>query len=143
MRLACVKHAASVRSEPGSNSQVHLKPTQVSPRRPKTNRPEPCLFEASVNAYAKDTPTDTQKHGPGHIPTLTTSPHRQTPLNVQPKGAANVSLPIPDSSVNEQPRRRGQLRSGTRRVVGGGFLLVGFPGVNGVTQRRLRRQSSP
>ena len=24
MRLACVKHAASVRSEPGSNSQVHL-----------------------------------------------------------------------------------------------------------------------
>ena len=26
MRLACVKHAASVRSEPGSNSQVHLSP---------------------------------------------------------------------------------------------------------------------
>jgi hypothetical protein len=23
VRLACVKHAASVRSEPGSNSQVH------------------------------------------------------------------------------------------------------------------------
>jgi hypothetical protein len=28
VRLACVKHAASVRSEPGSNSQVHLKPGQ-------------------------------------------------------------------------------------------------------------------
>ena len=26
VRLACVKHAASVRSEPGSNSQVHLAP---------------------------------------------------------------------------------------------------------------------
>ena len=35
VRLACVKHAASVRSEPGSNSQVHL-PTHQSR---KTNKP--------------------------------------------------------------------------------------------------------
>ena len=36
VRLACIKHAASVRSEPGSNSQVHLRP-QVA-LRPPTNR---------------------------------------------------------------------------------------------------------
>ena len=30
MRLACVKHAASVRSEPGSNSQVHHSPEPKS-----------------------------------------------------------------------------------------------------------------
>ena len=31
VRLACVKHAASVRSEPGSNSQVHLRPNHANP----------------------------------------------------------------------------------------------------------------
>src|SRR5690242_6266060 len=37
VRLACVRHAASVRSEPGSNSQVDL----GSPNRPaETSRPE-------------------------------------------------------------------------------------------------------
>ena len=35
VRLACVKHAASVRSEPGSNSQVHLKPRHNAQRRHK------------------------------------------------------------------------------------------------------------
>ena len=47
MRLACVKHAASVRSEPGSNSQVHLRPNHANPNlairinmtRTSTNRP--------------------------------------------------------------------------------------------------------
>ena len=37
MRLACVKHAASVRSEPGSNSQVHLS----SRPNPTTNKQNP------------------------------------------------------------------------------------------------------
>ena len=32
VRLACVKHAASVHSEPGSNSQVHLSPA-IAPQR--------------------------------------------------------------------------------------------------------------
>src|SRR5215471_20771106 len=31
VRLACVRHAASVRSEPGSNSQVHPRPIIGSP----------------------------------------------------------------------------------------------------------------
>ena len=37
MRLACVKHAASVRSEPGSNSQVH--PNTLPQQSAKTNKP--------------------------------------------------------------------------------------------------------
>ncbi len=54
VRLACVKHAASVRSEPGSNSQVDLRsmpenqhhPTQThhlasEPDIPNPSRPEP------------------------------------------------------------------------------------------------------
>jgi hypothetical protein len=39
VRLACVKHAASVRSEPGSNSQVHHVPIAEN----KTNKP--CLAD--------------------------------------------------------------------------------------------------
>jgi hypothetical protein len=45
VRLACVKHAASVRSEPGSNSQVHHAPRF---RRTKTNKP--CLFSQAFSS---------------------------------------------------------------------------------------------
>ena len=38
VRLACVKHAASVRSEPGSNSQVHLR-SPPKGRNPKQTNP--------------------------------------------------------------------------------------------------------
>ena len=40
VRLACVKHAASVHSEPGSNSQVHLRAPCPRTRGSSTNRPE-------------------------------------------------------------------------------------------------------
>ena len=33
VRLACVRHAASVRSEPGSNSQVHPRPSRLTSTR--------------------------------------------------------------------------------------------------------------
>ena len=45
MRLACVKHAASVRSEPGSNSQVHPSDPKTEPtngsQRPMCQSPIP------------------------------------------------------------------------------------------------------
>ena len=45
VRLACVKHAASVRSEPGSNSQVH-----PSPHRSKeTNKQNPNTQNQTTN----------------------------------------------------------------------------------------------
>ena len=39
MRLACVKHAASVRSEPGSNSQVHLNHWTFAQQHQRTRPP--------------------------------------------------------------------------------------------------------
>ena len=44
VRLACVRRAASVRPEPGSNSQIHLEPngTGMSPHRPRA--PDPGTF---------------------------------------------------------------------------------------------------
>ena len=56
MRLACVKHAASVRSEPGSNSQVHPmsrprpKPNQDTEQtRPRTPRLRPSQYPKDSN----------------------------------------------------------------------------------------------
>ena len=50
VRLACVKHAASVRSEPGSNSQVHLNPrsTQIQDNL-KLQRTDPNSLVASAS----------------------------------------------------------------------------------------------
>jgi hypothetical protein len=67
------------------------------------------------------------------------NPHRHAPLRTQPNDAANVSLPIPDAIVNEQPRCRGRLHGGVRRVVGGGFLLVSPAGVKNMTSPRSPR----
>ena len=122
VRLACVKHAASVRSEPGSNSQVHLKPTQVSPHQPKTNKARNPFSSKRLSTHKKDTSTNTPiKPVPDQYPGPNPSPYHSIPHRTEPQGAANVSLPIPDITVNEQPRRRGRLRSGVCRVVGGGF----------------------
>jgi hypothetical protein len=45
VRLACVKHAASVRSEPGSNSQVH----HVRPNRGQTRRTNPASYQQAFH----------------------------------------------------------------------------------------------
>ena len=48
MRLACVKHAASVRSEPGSNSQVHHVPRcPGNPGYRETKRTNPASYSGS------------------------------------------------------------------------------------------------
>jgi hypothetical protein len=65
VRLACVKHAASVRSEPGSNSQVHRRPGNAN----QPGQPIPNVNEQ----------TQTQLWPPA-------LPHAQQPL-AGPKGA--------------------------------------------------------
>ena len=115
MRLACVKHAASVRSEPGSNSQVHQ--TQSGQNQTKPNEQDPNLsdihpmvhknhrtLEASVNAYRKthqQTPKAKPKK-PGSKPQKP-KPNRYQPEGQYLKDAANVSLPIPDLTLKERP----------------------------------------
>ena len=67
VRLACVKHAASVRSEPGSNSQVHHVPRcrgtkrtnpaslNQAPLGPWCGAPETISHKRNCNASIKDT----------------------------------------------------------------------------------------
>ena len=49
-RLACVRHAASVRSEPGSNSQVHLKPHGYETPNEQTQRSHVTLNYCSTHS---------------------------------------------------------------------------------------------
>ena len=112
VRLACVKHAASVRSEPGSNSQVHLavlKPQ--SEHRPNTqHQPKPALLinkhhsiyprinQANIHNQLK--PNHSQ-----HQAKITSDPNQTQPQpskkptpastisSQHQKDAANLSLP--------------------------------------------------
>ena len=141
MRLACVKHAASVRSEPGSNSQVHQ--TQSGRNQTKPNEQDPNLsdihpmahknhrtLEASVNAYRKthqQTPKAKPKK-PGSKPQKP-KPNRYQPEGQYLKDAANVSLPIPDLTLKERPDL---FEPSGFVVVGSGVLLGGPDPVNAV-----------
>ena len=115
MRLACVKHAASVRSEPGSNSQVH----QSHPASPKTSQTKPtnrpitqsikvqaptrapkpseahCSTQSSKNT-SNSKPQIEDQSDPGQIPKTQPINHQPRPPRshaITHKDAANVSLP--------------------------------------------------
>jgi hypothetical protein len=108
VRLACVKHAASVRSEPGSNSQVHLRRSvsfseneqdPVSRSRLlgfERNHPHKRICNA-LKIYIADTPTQTptqtieQNLSPVQIIQRNPIPSNTHVMNS--KDAANVSLP--------------------------------------------------
>src|SRR5581483_11918100 len=88
VRLACVKHAASVRSEPGSNSQVH--PTTPHKRRSKTNRPK------------THTPPNTRHHTQHQAEIRNIlSTHRKIHKTAHTKRRPRIPS-IPDAIVNEQ-----------------------------------------
>ena len=53
VRLACVKHAASVRSEPGSNSRLKPDVTTVTPESPRSERTVKSLGFLKWLAYAR------------------------------------------------------------------------------------------
>ena len=112
VRLACVKHAASVRSEPGSNSQVH----QRSALSDQTKTNKPCLNQQTFCPRCGAPENKPHKrncnasrirdsHAHKSIKTRENRAHSQAPsptdLNAQTilpvqerhKGAANVSLP--------------------------------------------------
>ena len=112
VRLACVKHAASVRSEPGSNSQVH----QRSALSDQTKTNKPCLNQQTSRSMMWSIINQPHKrncnasrirdsHAHKSIKTRENRAHSQAPsptdLNAQTilpirerhKGAANVSLP--------------------------------------------------
>ena len=89
MRLACVKHAASVRSEPGSNSQVHLS-TQPITTGPSTNRPE--LNQSPTQSKARNTSKRTVTH-PKDTSTAPQKANQSSPSQNQPRPPANLTNP--------------------------------------------------
>ena len=129
MRLACVKHAASVRSEPGSNSQVHLGSCHSRCRNEQTrthhvshpqagNRSKRHVTHSSE--YANPTPRsahDKPKPNPG-------THHKPT----RHKNAARVSLL---STIDLSKNLAEQL---IRVHAGSGYLVARPTHVNGVTQ---------
>ena len=102
VRLACVKHAASVRSEPGSNSQVH-----PAPRHRETKRTNPELHSRfspvprgvgggkpprkSLRLYCVceihlQHPQSSQPSKPGSIPAHTNQPPSPLPARLSALG---------------------------------------------------------
>ena len=61
VRLACVKHAASVRPEPGSNSPNKTNKTRPQPT--TNSQPEPTV--STTVQKTRPGPTQPQKRGPG------------------------------------------------------------------------------
>jgi hypothetical protein len=164
VRLACVKHAASVRSEPGSNSQVHpsqaTKMTQLKQTDPKPNQLIPTsLAKLSPSPKAKRRKctdqwntlsenirlahklryTDKRPQTASSQSSLKTNPqtnlaqHHITYVSQRKlhKGAANISLPIPDSTFKEQTEA-GRTAS-VKRLLGSPKVRV-----NAMTRTRLR-----
>ena len=112
MRLACVKHAASVHSEPGSNSQVHSPPPGLNPAA-DPNRP--ALFNLSPTHsqppqqhnqdQAKNTQgTSTSQH---QHPSADRASHPSQGLNpTTNKQNTQSSSPAPSHPIKEQPRTK-------------------------------------
>ena len=155
MRLACVKHAASVRSEPGSNSQVHpnQNPRRLQPERtdpgtsvfhPPTQNPHQGQNPTGANVrkrhpkrtvtHQKDTPTKRPKQPTDQAqdnPRPTNQPPTRPPnasTSRKHKDAANVSLPSLCCCERTLRRRSPQQRPGVRR--GSGLLGAGPRRVN-------------
>src|SRR5215471_17298703 len=104
-RLACVKHAASVRPEPGSNSPLNAKPRPGHQARPETRHPP----RESMAITARDTPPK------GHPP--------RRGFSTKNALAFNTLLSSQETRTrtrHTQTRRRGNFTS----------LLRVLPGVN-------------
>jgi hypothetical protein len=111
VRLACVRHAASVRSEPGSNSHVH--PEQY----PQQRHPKELTKRRRHQRHSRLT-------GPPNARHLLPS------ANVQrPNAAARASLPHPTMSINKTrpaaKRRRSHVLPGPVRQHPGGARANG------------------
>ena len=142
MRLACVKHAASVRSEPGSNSQVHH--TRVATCNPNVD-PQPhnqTQQKTLKHVHQRITQSrDTSNKRPIRIrhppksryesqrsqnlkqnthPNLSKTPNTSQCLRTNQKDAAKLSLPQQIYlSMNKHPN------STTPRVTGRTAILLG------------------
>ena len=127
-RLACVRHAASVRSEPGSNSQVHPSITTAPQKAPQQHPNELPRLSTLTNYFsANPKQPSTKPQHPEHIPTKEHTPRRrpripprhssqqgkntqkQSPAPSHPKTAKHYQLPKkPDAIVKQQKKNQQQ-----------------------------------
>ena len=90
VRLACVKHAASVRPEPGSNS-----PNKNIQKTPKKGQSQPKKTKNRLTQPKKKCKAHTQKRAKNKNTlsrTKTTPPHQTTNQNSQPPGGPSRRL---------------------------------------------------
>ena len=142
MRLACVKHAASVRSEPGSNSQVHLRTNHkasASTNRPELNQsPTPLpraentskrtvnafgtpsnSFDETRSRYIEQHPIKPTSQAQAKTTQATSQPIRSPQISTRRPPKAPPTYPFhPDTIVKEQKRNRTvpRRRQGTDRL---------------------------
>jgi len=170
VRLACVKHAASVRSEPGSNSQVHPKfapPPKKQQPKPETNiptqhalnptpphkqqrkeRPEN-IINASQSNQIKTHQQTPQNHQarvqPGQSQTPIQTHTKTTPALTESQTKTPPTYPFQshNADFNEQPVSGVGDRSAEALVVGGGFLATAPLRVNAVTKMAAKADTRP
>ena len=115
VRLACVRHAASVRSEPGSNSQVNLERPQQKPRpqaRPQNRRPARKQRPAKVPRSTRIPCTNASLKAQASVPARTTVPPETRPKPPLPQPIAQIPglrprhKPCPEPSTTPNNRRK-------------------------------------
>jgi hypothetical protein len=113
VRLACVKHAASVRSEPGSNSQVHPKPLAPSRKQKARNKQtQPIRFFPSRHPpipLTQNQQTTERKTSKAYCNASKRYGQQNTP-NDQPSGSSQSQNPNNQPTIpsNDQPHSKPQ-----------------------------------
>ena len=111
MRLACVKHAASVHSEPGSNSQVHQNKSQAHRPRPSLGglpKPKSRSLQSSPTQNSQAQPTSTPNQGQNPSQNASRASHPQPEPKPQPKADTRQADPTsgqtkPDIITSRKP----------------------------------------
>jgi hypothetical protein len=141
VRLACVRRAASVRSEPGSNSQFHpdingpLTAVRPGPRRtgtpikraPPRARPDRPAPQRSVSPPSTATARSRGRDAPGHRPARPGERPRCPKPATHVQAAARASLPSLHLLLKQQTRTPGRhlVESAPCRAGGTRFIVVG------------------
>ena len=114
VRLACVKHAASVRSEPGSNSQVHpnqpkpnptkeTRPSQPKQTNPKPTRDQTCKTRDADQSRKTSIKRIHQRIHPTNIP-------RRPEIKPKPQTKPSCQSNIAKTMLNQQNAKKRRQR---------------------------------
>ena len=151
-RLACVKHAASVRPEPGSNSPSKKTPsTENNPRQKQQHYPCQKNRTTPTNPNTQSQPAPTGRINSSTFNTLlrsqTSHAHHNANHQPTPQGNQNNLPDNPDhvkthSPANQTHRRPSDHRNTRERETRGSSQLA-VPRVTGLPRRHPRRTSTP